>query len=424
MKVPATTNDRSERAQELIARCNALAKFSEDANSLRRTFLSAPMHDCHAAIAGWLKPLGVSITIDAVGNLRGFYPGIDSAAPRLLIGSHLDTVPNAGIYDGMLGVVLAVLLLKELGNKRLPFAIEIIGFSEEEGVRFGFPFLGSRALIGRIDEELLARRDRNGITVREAIQQFGLDDRRIHEAKLRDDVLGYVEFHIEQGPVLEKLGRPLGVVEAIVGQTRVALQFLGKANHAGTTPMDTRNDALACAAEWMVAIEARAKAIPGLVATVGSIEAKPGVTNVIPGEVRLTLDARHRSDEVRSRAIQEFIGLAEEIGKKRGLSLQWSTLLEQNAVVLNGFLADQIEEAIRSSGCEPHRMSSGAGHDAMILAERVPSAMIFLRSPGGISHDPAESVLEEDVARAIDCGVHLLTQLASSQEFLGRTRRA
>jgi allantoate deiminase len=424
MKVPATTNDRSARAQEPIARCNALAKFSEDANSLRRTFLSAPMHDCHAAIAGWLKRLGVSTTVDAVGNLRGFYPGINSTAPRLLIGSHLDTVPNAGIYDGMLGVVLAVALLEELGGKRLPFAIEIVGFSEEEGVRFGFPFLGSRALIGRVDEELLARQDRKGATVREAIRQFGLDDRRIPEAALGDDVLGYVEFHIEQGPMLEKLGKPLGLVEAIVGQTRIALQFLGKSNHAGTTPMDARNDALACAAEWMVAIEARAKAISGLVATVGSIEAKPGATNVIPGDVRLTLDARHRSDEVRSRAIREFIALAEEIGKKRGLSLQWSTLLEQNAVVLNGFLADQIGEAIRSSGCEPHRMNSGAGHDAMILAEMVPSAMIFLRSPGGISHDPAESVLEEDVAHAIDCGVHLLKQLASSQEFLGKTRRA
>jgi allantoate deiminase len=408
----------------VIARCNALAKFSEDADSLRRTFLSAPMRACHAAIADWLKPLNIPTTIDAVGNLRAFYPGADPAAPRLLIGSHLDTVPNAGVYDGMLGVVLAIALLEELGGKRLPFGIEIVGFSEEEGVRFGVPFIGSRALVGKLDEELLVRRDAKGITVREAIRQFGLDDRRIEEAVIREDALGYIEFHIEQGPVLEKLERQLGVVEAIVGQTRLALRFLGRANHAGTTPMDARNDALACAAEWMTRVESRAKENPGLAATVGSIEAKPGAANVIPGEVRLTLDVRHKHDETRSRVVHEFIGLAKEISGKRGISLQWNALLEQNAVPLNPFLTDQIDKAIRNSGCEPYGMNSGAGHDAMILAERIPSAMIFLRSPGGISHDPSETVLQNDVARAIDCGVHLLTQLASSQEFLGRMCRA
>ena len=321
-------------------------------------------------------------------------------------------------------LILAVALLEELGGKRLPFGIEIIGFSEEEGVRFGVPFIGSRALVGKLDEELLARRDAKGITVREAIRQFGLDDRRIEEAVIREDALGYIEFHIEQGPVLEKVERQLGVVEAIVGQTRLALRFLGRANHAGTTPMDARNDALACAAEWMTGVESRAKENPGLAATVGSIEAKPGAANVIPGEVRLTLDVRHKHDETRSRVVHEFIGLAKEISGKRGISLQWNALLEQNAVALNPFLTDQIDKAIRNSGCEPYRMNSGAGHDAMILAERIPSAMIFLRSPGGISHDSSETVLQNDVTRAIDCGVHLLTQLASSQEFLGRMCRA
>ena len=172
------------------------------------------------------------------------------------------------------------------------------------------------------------------------------------------------------------------------------------------------------------AVESRAKENPGLAATVGSIEAKPGAANVIPGEVRLTLDVRHKHDETRSRVVHEFIGLAKEISGKRGIGLQWNALLEQNAVALNPFLTDQIDKAIRSSGCEPYRMNSGAGHDAMILAERIPSAMIFLRSPGGISHDSSETVLQNDVTRAIDCGVHLLTQLASSQEFLGRMCRA
>ncbi len=424
MSVPTTRKDRTARAREVLARCDALAKFSEDANSLRRTFLSTPMHNCHAAVAGWLKPLGVFAKIDAVGNIHGVYPGIDSASPRILIGSHLDTVPNAGKYDGILGVVLAIALLEELDGKRLPLAIEVIGFSEEEGVRFGVPFIGSRALTGRVDEELLGRRDRNGISVREAIHQFGLDEQRISEAALTGNVLAYLEFHIEQGPVLEKSGRQLGVVEALVGQTRLALRFLGRANHSGTTPMDARRDALAAAAEWMVAVESHATRTPELVATVGSIEAKPGAINVIPGEVRLSLDVRHRSDEVRTRAVRELTDLAEAIARKRGLCSQWNSLLEQNAVQLDEFLAGQIEAAIRNSGCEPHRMTSGAGHDAMILAERIPSAMIFLRSPGGISHDPAEGVLLEDVEKAIQAGVRLLEQLASSQEFLGWKNRA
>ena len=424
MSVPATSKNLTARAREVLARCDVLANFSEDANSLRRTFLSPPMHNCHAAAAAWLKPLGVSAQVDAAGNLRGIYAGTDATSPRLLIGSHLDTVPNAGKYDGILGVVLAIAMLEELDGRRLPFAIEVVGFSEEEGVRFGVPFIGSRAMIGSIDEDLLGRRDRNGISVREAIQQFGLDDQRIGGAALANDVLGYLEFHIEQGPVLEKSARQLGVVEAIVGQTRLALRFLGRANHSGTTPMEARQDALAAAAEWMVAVESYAKQTSGLVATVGSIEAKPGATNVIPGEVRLSLDVRHRVDEARSNAVRELSGLAEAIARKRGLCSQWNSLLEQNAVLLDGFLADQIESAIRSTGCEAHRMTSGAGHDAMILAERVPAGMIFLRSPGGISHDPAETVLVEDVEKGIEAGVRLLDQLALSEEFLGRKRRA
>src|SRR5215475_910050 len=218
MSVRTTMKDRTVRAREVLARCDALANFSEDANSLRRTFLSPPMHNCHTAVAGWLKSLGVSTKIDAAGNIRGVYPGMDSASPRILIGSHLDTVPNAGKYDGILGVVLAIALLEELEGKCHPFAIEIVGFSEEEGVRFGVPFIGSRALVGRIEDDLLEQRDWNGISVREAIQQFGLDGRKIPEAKLTHDPLGYLEFHIEQGPVLDKLDRPLAAVEAIVGQ--------------------------------------------------------------------------------------------------------------------------------------------------------------------------------------------------------------
>jgi allantoate deiminase len=424
MNPAQTTIGVAQLAEEVIARCRTLASFSEDAGGTRRTFLSAPMRDCHREITQWLEPLGAQIRVDAAGNLRALYPALGSAGPRLVVGSHLDTVPNAGAYDGVLGVLLSLALLQALQGRKLPYEIEVVGFSEEEGVRFGTPFIGSRALVGRLDEELLARTDANGISVRKAIQDFGLNPAEIAQAALKDGVFGYLEFHIEQGPVLERLGRPLGVVEAIAGQSRMELTFVGRANHAGTTPMDLRYDAVAGAAEWIAAVEHVARSARGLVATVGSVEVKPGATNVIAGEVRLSLDVRHGADDARTHAVDELIRLAEKIARERGLSVHWDTWLSQSAVAMDLFLSGQIEDAIRKAGCEPHRMVSGAGHDAMILAERVPAAMIFLRTPGGISHDPTESVAVDDVAKAIECGVYLLDQLASSPLIQTRTCRA
>jgi allantoate deiminase len=372
------------------------------------------MRDCHREIARWLEPLGIPVRVDAAGNLRATYPAAKAGAPVLFMGSHLDTVPNAGAYDGVLGVVLAVSLLEALNGRRLPFGIEVVGFSEEEGVRFGVPFIGSRALVGRLDEELLNVQDGRGISVRKAIEEFGLNPAELPQARLSDEHFGYIEFHIEQGPVLEELGQPLAVVESIAGQSRLELTFLGRSNHAGTTPMHLRYDALAGAAEWITAVERLARSVTGLVATVGKIEAKPGATNVIAGETRLTLDVRHGSDEIRIQAVGDLVERALEIAKMRGLTAQWSTLLEQQAAAMNPFLVDEIERAIEKTGGTPHRIVSGAGHDAMILAEKVPAAMIFLRTPGGISHDPAESVAVEDVEKAIECGLHLLDQLAAS----------
>jgi allantoate deiminase len=419
-----TAGETTNRAEEVIARCRKLAAFSEDPGSTRRTFLSAPMHECHTEITLWMAAVGAKVRIDAAGNLRGFYAGAESNAPRLLLGSHLDTVPNAGAFDGVLGVGLAVALLEVLDGRRLPFGIEIVGFSEEEGVRFGTPFIGSRALTGRLDEMLLEREDSRGISLRQAIADFGLDPREIPLAALGSDILGYLEFHIEQGPVLETLKRPLGVVDAIAGQSRLEFTFVGRANHAGTTPMHLRYDAIAAAAEWITTVESEATKVPGLVATVGSIEAKPGATNVIAGEARLTLDVRHGLDEVRTRAVENLVRAAEEIAKRRGVPVSQKILLSQQAVAMDPFLINEIEQAIRKTGCEPHRMVSGAGHDAMILAEKVPAAVIFLRTPGGISHDPAESVAIEDVAKAIECGLHLLDQLSSSPTFHKRMCRA
>jgi allantoate deiminase len=382
------------------------------------------MRDCHRELAGWMEPLGADVQVDAAGNFRGVFPAAQANAPRLLIGSHLDTVPNAGAYDGVLGVVLAIALLEELRGRRLPFGIEVVAFSEEEGVRFGTPFIGSRALVGRLDPELLDTRDAQGISVQEAIESFGLNPEKLPQAELENNTLGYLEFHIEQGPVLEKLNLPLALVEAIAGQSRLEFTFLGRANHAGTTPMHLRCDALAGAAEWIGTVERVAQGVPGLVATVGKIESKPGATNVIAGEAWLTLDVRHSSDEIRTRVLVDLIRQAEGIAARRGLSVQERTLLSQRAVAMDSFLNGEIEQAILKTGCKPHRMVSGAGHDAMIMVERVPAAMIFLRTPGGISHDPAESVACKDVEKAIECGLHLLDQLAASPKFQQRMNRA
>ncbi len=411
-------------AQQVIARCKTLAAFSEDSGSTRRTFLSQPMRDVHRAFAEWLQPLRASVRIDAAGNLRALYSAGESDAPRLLIGSHLDTVPNAGAYDGILGVVLAVALLEALDGRRLPYAIEIVGFSEEEGVRFGIPFIGSRALVGRIDDALLDIVDADGISVRKAIKEFGLNPAGIPKERLPDNVRGYLEFHIEQGPVLETLHLPLAAVETIAGQSRLELVFAGRSNHAGTTPMHLRFDTVTAAAEWITAVEHAAKAIPDLVATVGSVQTKPGATNVIAGETLLTLDVRHRDDKIRERAVENMIRHAHEIAQRRGLSVRSKQLMNQPSVPMDPFLVSQVEAAIAKTGCQPHRMVSGAGHDAMILEEKVPSAMIFLRTPGGVSHDPAESVSVDDVALAIECGLHLLNQLASAPTFQTRTLRA
>jgi allantoate deiminase len=382
------------------------------------------MRDCHRQIEDWMRPLGMTVTLDAAGNLHGLYPGTDSTAPRLLIGSHLDTVPDAGAYDGILGVVLAISLVESLESRRFPFAIEVVGFSEEEGVRFGVPFIGSRAFVGRLDEELLSRRDSNGISVQEAILSHGLKPSEIPAARLSQGVLGYLEFHIEQGPVLEHRGLALGIVEAIAGQTRMELVFTGVANHAGTTPMELRRDALVAAAEWTVAVEKSAREISGLVATVGALHANPGATNVIAGECRATLDVRHTSDATRQQSVETFVHLAAEIAKRRNILVTSCTKLGQTATRMDSFLLREIDVAISAAGITPYRMVSGAGHDAMILAEKVPAAMVFLRSPGGISHNPKESVLVEDVAKAIECGLRLLNQLAVSPEFLTRAHRA
>ena len=272
---------------EIMERCQVLAGMSETAGAITRTFLCPAMHDVHRTLRIWMEEAGMEIWIDSAGNLRGVY---GEGARRLMIGSHVDTVPDAGAYDGVLGVVLAIALVRALGGRRMKFAIEVVAFSEEEGVRFGVPFIGSRAMIGTLDDELLGRRDARGVTVAQAIRDFGLDAVWTGQEACPT---GYLEFHIEQGPVLDSLGLPLGVVTGIVGQSRFEVTFRGEANHAGTTPMHLRRDALAAAARWTSFVERTARATPGVVATVGALHVHPGATNVVPGEARASLDVRH-----------------------------------------------------------------------------------------------------------------------------------
>jgi allantoate deiminase len=383
-------------AEEAIARCRTLAGFSENSTGLTRTFLSPPMHACHQAISKWMQSLEMLVETDAIGNLRGVYPGLSER--RLIIGSHIDTVPNAGAFDGALGVMIGLALVDGLARQRLPFEIEVIAFSEEEGVRFAKPFLGSLALVGGLNLEG---------AMAQAVRDFGLDPERIDEAKLdASRVIGYVEFHIEQGPVLEEVDLPLAVVAAIAGQSRFAVTFTGAANHAGTTPMRMRRDALAAAAEWVLAVERTALVTEGLVATVGSIEALPNAGNVIAGEARVGLDVRHQADEVRLTAVKQLLDEAAEIGLRRGVGVAWSERLNQATVQMDADLIALAERAV------PFKMVSGAGHDAMILAAVVPSVMLFVRSPGGVSHHPDETVRAEDVAAAIGAGLSLLQDLA------------
>jgi allantoate deiminase len=366
----------------------------------------------HELLREWMEAAGMTVRVDAIGNLRGFWPGLVPGSPRLLIGSHLDTVPNAGAFDGILGVVLGVAIIEELRGALLPFAIEAIGFSEEEGVRFSKPFLGSLALVEKLDAGTLALTDRSGVNILQAIEAFGLDPAQLPSAALAKDTFAYLEIHIEQGPVLESEDTSLGVVEALVGQSRMELIFTGQANHAGTTPMDLRHDAMAAAAEWIVAVEDYASSQNGLVATVGKMEATPGAGNVIAGKVTASLDVRHAEDSAREASVIAILKLAETAASRRGVHITSSKQLEQPAVPLDPHLTTLLYKAAAQNGFAARRMTSGAGHDAMILAPSIPSAMLFLRSPRGLSHHPDETVLPQDVEAA----------LATAMEFLARLR--
>lgn len=404
------------RAARAIAECRRIAAMSEEPGHTTRRFLTPPVREVHALLRSRMEALGMTVRVDAAGNLRGLWQPAGTRGKRLIIGSHIDTVPDAGAFDGVLGVTLALEWVEIAQELQLPLPIEVIAFSEEEGVRFGVPFLGSRALAGRFDSSLFALRDSEGATVEDAIRAFGLDATRIRDAALDSNVIAFVEMHIEQGPVLESENLSVAAVTAIAGQTRMSLEFAGQANHAGTTPMHLRRDALAAAAEWIAAVESQARQTEGLVATVGKIEVQPNAGNVVAGTARVSLDVRHVHDSVRTTAADELLARARAVAERRGLGFQSKLQMKQPAVPMDERLTAFMTEAIEAAGLPARRMPSGAGHDAMVMAARIPTAMLFVRSPGGVSHHPWESVREEDVEAALLVGRKFLERLAAESK--------
>jgi allantoate deiminase len=407
----------SSLGDEIVGRINQLATISETPAHLTRIFLTK--EHCAAAdlILSWMREAGMHAHLDAIGNVCGRYEGEVTGLPCLMLGSHYDTVRDAGKWDGPLGLITAISCVADLHKRgrRLPFAIEVTGFADEEGVRFASTLLGSRAVAGRFDESALGAKDSTGISMRDALSQFGLDPDHIGAAaRARSELLGYVELHIEQGPVLEGLNLPVGVVTAIAGATRLAASLTGMAGHAGTVPMPLRRDALAGAAEAMVALEraVRDSASGTTVGTVGVIRALPGAINVVPGIAELDVDVRDSDVVARGAVVEQILGAARAIAAARDLELTVDEIVVDTPVACDPAVIAASEAACAELGLPYRRMISGAYHDAMIMGRRVPVGMIFVPSAGGVSHHPDEYTAPEELDRGVAVLAGTLARLA------------
>jgi len=374
----------------VLERCDALGAISEEPGRLVRRFATPAMREAHALAAGWMREAGLDTREDAVGNLIG-----TRGEPVVSFGSHLDTVVDAGRYDGPLGVIAGI----EVADRLRDVPLEVISFADEEGVRFGTSFLGSSAMAGTFDVAQLRWTDADGVRLADLVGDPA--------NAARDDVRAYVELHIEQGPVLERAGAAVGVVTTITGQTNAELTFTGEAGHAGTVPMDARRDALAAAAAFVLAAEARGG--DGLVATVGQLAVAPGARNVIPGAATLSLDVRHVDDATRRAAAEDLHAEARRIVAARGVELAWELRGETEAVPTDPDLRRRLEAAV---GGDVMRLASGAGHDGVAMSAIAPVAMLFVRCERGISHNPAEAVDAADVAVALGVLERFVRQLA------------
>lgn len=400
-----------------MARLDELAACSADEGALTRLYLTPEHAAAIQLVKGWMEEAGMSTELDAAATLVGRYPGATPDAPVLILGSHIDTVRNAGRYDGNLGVIVAIEAVAELhrAGEKLPFAIDVVAFGDEEGVRFPVTLTGSRSLAGTFQPGNLDATDKAGISLREALAQFGCDPdavSRLGRAPAR--TLGYVEVHIEQGPVLEAEGLPVGVVTAINGASRFKVELTGKAGHAGTVPMGLRLDAGAAAAEMILATELITTTSGDLVATVGACEFRPGAVNVIPGSAHFSVDIRSPDDAIRNAAVAELTARFETIAARRGVAFAIQKTYDEPAARCDPSLIETFESAVAATGLRPLRLSSGAGHDGLAMVSLCPIAMLFLRCKGGVSHNPAEAVLTEDVSAALEVLVGFLKRLPAA----------
>lgn len=393
-------SERFVLADRIVRRIEELGAISETPGALTRICFSPEHRRAADLILGWMREAGMTARMDEIGNVVGRYEGAAPGLSCLMIGSHYDTVRDAGKWDGPLGIITAIECVAELARRavRLPFAVEVTGFTDEEGVRFSSTLLGSSAIAGTFDQSLLEVSGHDGLTMREAMLAFGLDPAAIGcAARRRSDIDAYIELHIEQGPVLEAKDLPIGVVTAISGASRFLMELEGRAGHAGTVPMSLRRDALAGAADCIIAVERHCRGSPGLVGTVGQITAEPGATNVIPGRVTFSADIRAGEDEVREDAISRVIRDMKEIAARRNLRLKIAKVHESGTARCAAWLSARIAAAIEAGGYPVLELPSGAGHDGMAMIDITDIGMIFVRCREGVSHHPDEHVDTADV---------------------------
>ncbi|MEJ2045874.1 MAG: allantoate amidohydrolase [Reinekea sp.] len=407
--------------QTVLDRCDQLAAISEMPDGILRQYLTAEHRRANNLVSEWAEQSGLKPWQDEVGNIWLRYASLQPDAKRLILGSHLDTVPNAGRYDGILGVMLGLMVLEVLSADKveLPFHVDVVGFGDEEGTRFGTTLIGSHAIAGNFNPEWLNIQDCSGTSMAQALSDFGLQPESVYLAALNaDEILSYLEVHIEQGPVLEDLDQPLGIVTGIAGAKRARIKVQGQAGHAGTTPMHLRLDALTAAAELTLQIEAlAAKCVFGEVATVGQLHAYPGATNVIPGMVEMSLDVRALNDVHLNLLISQLLDFVNGIAQKRSVSFTVDWTHQAPAVVCDERLQAHLQETAGRLGWSLPSLPSGAGHDAMAAAELCPVGMLFVRSPRGLSHHPDESVFSTDIEKALLLFFHSVASL----EVGGRT---
>ena len=385
--------------RRLMARLDAFAEFSDEPRRLTRLFLSDAHRRAARAFIGWCGEAGLEASIDAAGNVAARYEGRRPGAPALMLGSHIDTVRDAGRYDGNYGALAALAVVEGLAarGERLDHAIEIVAFGDEEGVRFRTTLTGSLALAGYYPEDALDQRDSGGVSMREALKAFGGDPERSGLIR-RTGVAAFVEAHIEQGPILEAEGLPLGIVTAINGATRLEVGVDGVAGHAGATPMRLRRDALTAAAEMALVIEARARSEADLVATIGRFDVWPDATNVIPGHVQFSIDIRSPDDARRAAAVADLEARIAAIAAERGVRTIVAAVHDANAFACDAGIMAGLRKAVEAVGVPPRLLPSGAGHDTMAMGKLCPAGMLFVRCKGGVSHNPLESISLEDCA--------------------------